>query len=418
MKHNSTRQANGLWKCRISTGRKVPKKNNPLESKYEYIQKNGFQTRKLAEEWGYKTCSQLEGGLHNQSTMQLVDFWNYWFPMHCENGTQGKPLAPRTAKRYEAIFHSHINPSMGGVRLKAIHGSHIRALLHGMLDIGRSRSTCLHTYRLISLMLKQATKEGFVITNVAQHVTPPKPPKLTNEEREDQVLTHKQQVELLRLAESDAFYVGTWTNDHLFNNYQRYTMIRLAIELGLRMGEIMALKFSDVIPSTEKVGGKFVYVLKVQRATDGEGGTKLPKNGNTRRIPLDQDLLEYIWAYKKWLESWSANEEGFKNNDWVIPNREGSLFVRHNTKSHQMKLLFKRADLPERFTFHNLRHTAITNWLAHEPNIKLVSTMAGHSNVGITLDLYGHVLESNAIDSMDNLYSTMRNIRSLTKVDN
>ena len=51
---------------------------------------------------------------------------------------------------------------------------------------------------------------------------------------------------------------------------------------------------------------------------------------------------------------------------------------------------------------------SLTGCAVTVPNIKLVSTLAGHSTVGITLDRYGHVLEENAISEMDNLYSTMR----------
>ena len=61
---------------------------------------------------------------------------------------------------------------------------------------------------------------------------------------------------------------------------------------------------------------------------------------------------------------------------------------------------------------HTLRHTYITNWLHTVPNIKLVSTLAGHSEMSITLNRYGHVLEENAISELDNLYSTMRSLRT------
>ena len=61
---------------------------------------------------------------------------------------------------------------------------------------------------------------------------------------------------------------------------------------------------------------------------------------------------------------------------------------------------------------HTLRHTCITNWLHHVPNIKLVSTLAGHSTIALTLDRYGHVLESNALSQIDNLYATMRSLNT------
>lgn len=145
-------------------------------------------------------------------------------------------------------------------------------------------------------------------------------------------------------------------------------------------------------------------MLKVQRATDGEGGTKLPKNNATSRIPLDNALFVFLKEYKEWLFEFLGKE-----SEWIVPDREGSMVKAHQPKSHQMRLLFDRAGVPG--AFHTLRHTCVTNWLHSVPNIKLVSTLAGYSNIAITLDLYGHVLEEIAISEMDNLYSTMRSIQ-------
>ena len=67
--------------------------------------------------------------------------------------------------------------------------------------------------------------------------------------------------------------------------------------------------------------------------------------------------------------------------------------------------MLKRAGLP-RVRFHDLRHTAATLLLARGVNVKVVSEMLGHANVGITLSIYGHVLphmHQQAADTMDAL---------------
>jgi len=74
--------------------------------------------------------------------------------------------------------------------------------------------------------------------------------------------------------------------------------------------------------------------------------------------------------------------------------------------SHQIRNIFDRAGVPG--SFHTLRHTCITNWLHTVQSMKLVSTLAGHSAISITLDRYGHILESNTLSQIDNLYATMR----------
>ena len=256
----------------------------------------------------------------------------------------------------------------------------------------------------LQVLIKSAMRRGLVPQNVCQQVDAPRPPKKTVEQREEMVLNHAQQERLLRVAQEDAETIGSWTGEYLWNQKIRLTMIMLGLNVGLRMGEVLALQWKDIVTSTEKKDGKFVHVLKVQRATDGEGGTKLPKNNASRRIPLSNDLFLFLHDYKQWLFEYLGKE-----SDWIVPNREGSLVKLSQPKSHQMRLLFDRAEVPG--AFHTLRHTCITNWLHNVPNIKLVSNLAGHSNIAITLDLYGHVLEENAISEMDNLYSTMRSIQ-------
>jgi integrase len=52
---------------------------------------------------------------------------------------------------------------------------------------------------------------------------------------------------------------------------------------------------------------------------------------------------------------------------------------------------WKAADM-ERFTMHELRHTFVSLMIAAGIHIKAISTYAGHANIQITLDRYGHLL--------------------------
>ena len=105
------------------------------------------------------------------------------------------------------------------------------------------------------------------------------------------------------------------------------------------------------------------------------------------------------------MDSYREGRSDWEENDLIIPSKNGTP-ASGGTQSQGMRRLFDRARIEG--SFHTLRHSCITNWLQSVPNIKLVSTLAGHSTVGITLDHYGHVLEENAISEMDNLYATMR----------
>ena len=133
---------------------------------------------------------------------------------------------------------------------------------------------------------------------------------------------------------------------------------------------------------------------------------RVTEEGKDQTIPLSKDLLSLLWEHRERLEEYRA-EHKWSENDLILPYKDGNLNSSKRVPQ-QMRSLFDRAHVTG--SSHTLRHTCITNWLNTVPNIKLVSTLSGHSAISITLDRYGHVLEENAISEMDNLYSTMRSL--------
>ena len=111
-----------------------------------------------------------------------------------------------------------------------------------------------------------------------------------------------------------------------------------------------------------------------------------------------------VWQYKAWLDSYGEGRSDWEDNDLIIPHKNGTT-TNGRVKAHGIRRLFDRTRIEG--SFHTLRHSCISNWLQSVPNIKLVSTLAGHSSIAITLDRYGHVLESDSVKFMDKLYSRM-----------
>ncbi len=70
----------------------------------------------------------------------------------------------------------------------------------------------------------------------------------------------------------------------------------------------------------------------------------------------------------------------------------GEPLDRRDLTSRRFKPLLKRAKLPEKTRFHDLRHTCATLLLTKNVNPKVVSEMLGHATIAITLDTYSHVL--------------------------
>ncbi|MHB0869726.1 MAG: tyrosine-type recombinase/integrase, partial [Chloroflexota bacterium] len=78
-------------------------------------------------------------------------------------------------------------------------------------------------------------------------------------------------------------------------------------------------------------------------------------------------------------------------DDLVFPNRYGRPIEATNLLRRSFKPLLQKAGLPE-IRFHDLRHSAATLLLRKRVPAKVVSEMLGHAQVGITMNLYQHVL--------------------------
>jgi integrase len=157
----------------------------------------------------------------------------------------------------------------------------------------------------------------------------------------------------------------------------------LAVTAGLRVGELLALKWEDVDLNTG--------TLRVKR-TRSQARTgpifTTPKNGKGRSIKLTRRAVEVLKAHKA-----ARNVERLKagslwqDNNLVFSTTTGKPLDFRNLATASFKPLLEKARLPY-IRFHNLRHTTILS--GNLP--KLVQELLGHVSVAMTLDRYSHVL--------------------------
>ena len=97
--------------------------------------------------------------------------------------------------------------------------------------------------------------------------------------------------------------------------------------------------------------------------------------------------------------------------------REDGRPLQPQTLTHEWKRLVAKTGLP-RIRFHDLRHTHATALLASGVHPKIASERLGHSKVGMTLDLYSHVLpgmQEDAVAKVDAVMQTARNKRETNR---
>jgi integrase len=190
----------------------------------------------------------------------------------------------------------------------------------------------------------------------------------------------------------------------------------LAVTAGLRQGELLALRWSDVDLDrrTVAVTAGLVRVYKPRSAAREEGEARShleltePKTARSRRrVELTAVAVEALRRRRAaWLEERVAAANVWQDRDLVFCSPTGG-YLHAARLSKQFADVLRRADLP-RIRFHDLRHTAATLMLGQGVHPKVASEMLGHATVSVTLDLYSHVTETmqrGAAEALDSVFA-------------
>jgi len=284
-----------------------------------------------------------------------------------------------TFARYEQNTRLHIVPAFGRAKLKNLTPAHVRGLYRQKLDEGLSPRTVQYIHMTLHKALKQAVADGLIPRNVTEAVKPPRPVK-----KEIRPLDAEQTRALLRTARGDrleALYV-------------------VAVTAGLREGELLGLKWEDL----DLDAGKLAVRRSLSITKDGPV-FKFPKNGKGRSIKLTTRAVEALKRHRA-----AQNEERLRlgtlweDNGLVFPGERGQPMRAWSLTGGPFLRLLKRAGLPEKTRFHDLRHTCATLLLGRSVHPKIVQDLLGHATISITLDTYSHVLPGmgdQAADAMD-----------------
>ncbi|WP_223593616.1 site-specific integrase [Neobacillus bataviensis] len=167
-------------------------------------------------------------------------------------------------------------------------------------------------------------------------------------------------------------------------------MIYTAGHTGARLGELRALKWTDIdLDNRRMTITKSAYV-------DKEGNVRikdLTKSRKDRRIVIGKKLLDFLKChYKRYQELKNHLGDHFNPNDLVFFNSNGH-YLNPRELHKAYKIALKRAGLKES-RFHDLRHSHASILLQKNVHPKIVSERLGHSTIGITLDIYSHVIPS------------------------
>lgn len=284
----------------------------------------------------------------------------------------------RTYSRYSEIVSLHIIPKLGEYDLEELTPSILQKYVTELLQVGNLRTgkglspnSVSGIINVIQSSLRTAFNLGYVSSFTADRI---KRPKI--EEKEITCFTEQEQKKIEQAVLNNK-------KDKLFG-------IILCLYSGLRVGELLALKWSDI----DLQKGLMTITRSCHDGKDISGKyTRIedtPKTSSSRRIiPLPKQFLPLMKESKK-----------KSNSEYVISKNGNPISVRSYQRSFD--LLQKKLNIPHR-GFHALRHTFATRALECGMDVKTLSEILGHKSPTVTLNRYVHSLMEHKQDMMNRL---------------
>ncbi len=281
-------------------------------------------------------------------------------------------VRPKTYEMYEMICRVHIIPELGHLRLDklkpmAIQSFYSRKVTGPRADgkPGRlSPGTIRHIHNVLKIALSRAVKWQLLQANPLDKVVPPRLAK-----RAAAFWEAEQAIRFLEVARS----------------HRLYPAFVLALTTGMRRGEVLGLRWTDV-----KFATKTIKISQALIAAKGGPVFQETKTAGSRRSVKVSDEVLGILAQLEQQQNEERNmlEEMYQPHGLVFCQEDGRpLDPRSFARSFER--LSQRAGLP-RIPFHALRHTHATLLIEAGVSMKAVSERLGHSDITTTLGIYSH----------------------------
>jgi len=324
-------------------------------------------TKRQAQEECARLIAEMRGGTYVEpSRTTVAAYFERWLD-HMKS-----QVTPRTHERYSEIVQKNILPLIGNVLLAKlrpvqISDAYAKALTSGRRDGkgGLSPSTVVYMHRIIKQALKQAVIWGMIARNPADAVNPPKAERVG--------------VRTFDMAQTAALIEE-------LRGTRMLIPVMLAVLCGLRRGEIVALRWRHV----DLEAGVLSIVESAEQTREGVR-YKPPKSGRGRTVALSATVREELRQHRL-RQAEELLRLGIRQDDatFVYAQEDGTP-LQPRTLTHAWMKVIEKTDLP-RIRFHDLRHAHATHLLQSGVHPKVASERLGHSRVGITLDIYSHVL--------------------------
>lgn len=349
----------GTWGFRTSAG-------TDETGKRRYITDFSHSSAEEAEEALAKVQRQLKRKTYSFERTTVKDYLNGWLTAREKHDE----LKATTAHMYRRYVDGDIAPALGSLELRKLTRSDVSDFIHHLRDAGRGATTIRRIHAVLSSACTDAVRNGKLPDNPCHSVMLPK--------------VERTQVEVWDREEVQKFLTAA-------AGHRLGTLFEVAILTGMRRGELCGLRWSDVdlVERTATIRTQLVMAGKeiVENSAKTDAGNRVVALSDR----LVGSLMEWKIRQDGEREEW---DDAYQDSGRVFTYEDGTQ-LRPDYLTAALRRLLKRHGLPP-LKFHGLRHQFASVLLESDVPLALVSKMLGHSQVGITSDLYGHLIRGTA----------------------
>jgi integrase len=375
---NKPKRANGrgsIYQVTKPNGRKVWKAaikdiNGKLRTK-------NFTKLSEAEDWVSDQRRARDLGENTYATnpkMTVAEFLVGWA------NTQYGPDQESTQRSYLSVIKNHITPAIGKIKAAELNTKTVEGLFRDMHANGSGAGTIRITRAALSAAYNDAVRLGDLVRNPVRNT------KMPN-------VTAKVTKPLPR---------NDWEKVYLeaMKNPQMHARIEVAGMLGLRPGEALGLKWSDLNADECTL----LIERQVQRAKGKGLILKAVKQKTVRTLVLSQETVHILLTHKR--HQGLTRAKWKEDNNLIFPNTVGKL---GDEKSDRLafKNLLSAAEVAD-CQLYQLRKTAFTA-MAGQTDLKTLMEFSGHTQVSTVIGNYVFATSDSmnaAIKKMDGLRPT------------
>lgn len=334
--------------------------------------RKSFTTKTEATTWKNAQLTDIDRGVFVEPTNMTVGAWALTWLTTYKKGA----VKQRTYERYKQLI-AHL-ALIANIKLQELQPVQVQQLYN---QLPLSACTVNKVHKILKELYTKAYTLDMIPKNIMLAVVSPK--------------FERKEIEIFSPEEIEKILQTSFEYKRL-SKY--YPIILLGATTGMRIGEILGLRWCDVLFSTSEV-----YVRKSLQNSQEKGlFLETPKTkAGVRKISITDDVLVVLKKLKK-----AAPAMDIKQEQLCFVTRNNTPIAPYNTE-RAWKSIVTTAGIPYR-NFHVLRHTHATQLLAEGVPIIEVSRRLGHARISHTLELYGHAIpnyDSKIADKVKLLYS-------------